>query len=161
LGLSLALIDQVAVTKAIKNPSLKVSTIERNEKNLKILRDELTQNIIQGKSYKTTAKVVSERFTVALSKSDRIVRTENHRVQIDARIDGFKSAEDMGINIMKEWVSAIDERTRASHRGLNGTIIPIDDKFRSSSGGYGLAPGQMGTASDDINCRCSLAAVVL
>jgi len=160
IGLSFTLMNNQAIAKAIKNPLIEVSSIERNTKNITQLKTELTKNLILGKSYKSTAKNVSDRFNVALHKADRIVRTENHRVLLDARMDSFKDAKDLGIVMMKEWISAGDSRTRSSHRELGGTQIPVDSYFSSTSGGYGKAPGQMG-GSDDINCRCSLAAVIL
>lgn len=160
IGISFTVIDTKSVAKAIKNPMTKITTIERNTTNLKQLKSDLTQNLVLGNSYKKTAKKISERYDVALHKADRIVRTENHRVQLDARLDGFKDAEKQGIELKKEWISALDKRTRSSHRALNGTIIPVNDNFHSSTGGNGKAPGQMG-GPDDINCRCSLAAVVL
>ncbi len=161
IGLSFNLLDTKSIEKAIQNPFTKVTSIERNTNNIKQLKVELTQNLILGNSYRTTAKKISERYGVALNKSERIVRTENHRVQLEARLNGLEDAEDMGIKLMKEWVSAIDERTRFSHVALNGTVITVNENFRSMSGGYGKAPGQMGNAGDDINCRCSLASVIL
>ncbi len=159
IELSFTKLDKPAIVKAIKNPLTDVSSIQRNTKNLKQLQTELTQNLIQGKSYRETAKKVSERFTVALHKADRIVRTENHRVQLDARLESMKDAKSQGIEMKKEWISAGDKRTRSSHRALGGTIIGLKENFFSSSGGVGQAPGQMG-GSDDINCRCSIAAVI-
>jgi SPP1 gp7 family putative phage head morphogenesis protein len=159
IELSFTMLDKQAIVKAIKNPLTEVSSIQRNTQNLKQLKTELTQNLITGKSYRDTAKKVSERFNVAVYKADRIVRTENHRVQLEARLDSMKDAKSQGIQMMKEWVSASDSRTRSSHLELNGTIIPVDANFVSSTGGIGPAPGQMG-GSDDINCRCSIAAVI-
>ena len=52
-------------------------------------------------------------------------------------------------------MSAIDDRTRDAHRSLDGVEVGVTDDFHSANGGQGKSPGMMGTAADDVNCRCT------
>lgn len=51
--------------------------------------------------------------------------------------------------------SALDDRTRESHVAAHGQTVGLDEDF-VVGGARGPAPGQMGQADVDINCRCSL-----
>lgn len=162
--LGFGLLDPVAVTKAIQNPLDRVGFLQRNRDNqakmTKQLLETLTQGLIKGDSYHTIAKAVTKNMEVGASNAERIVRTENHRVLLQARLDGMGKAEKKGIDIKKQWSSARDERTRAAHKQLNGVTIPLNALFQSSTGARGMGPGQMGSTADDINCRCSLVSIV-
>ena len=48
----------------------------------------------------------------------------------------------------------MDTRTRDAHGYLDGEYADDEGNFSSTAGGYGPAPGMMGNASDNINCRC-------
>lgn len=92
-------------------------------------------------------------------KADRIARTEIHTASNVGGLEGIRQA---GFPA-KEWVATRDLRTRDAHGdpalgGLDGKTIPAEDDFSSTLGGRGPAPGQMGNAADDINCRCAVVA---
>jgi hypothetical protein len=57
----------------------------------------------------------------------------------------------------KTWVSTLDPRTRETHAQANGQTVGLDEDFVVGSG-RGPAPGQMGSAEEDINCRCTMIA---
>jgi hypothetical protein len=64
----------------------------------------------------------------------------------------------------KSWLSALlPGRTRDSHVEAHvryqATPIPIDEDFEVGSG-RGPCPGMMGVAEEDINCLCTMTAVV-
>ncbi|MES1921855.1 hypothetical protein MHBO_003390, partial [Bonamia ostreae] len=89
------------------------------------------------------------------NNSLRIAATETHRVTNQARQDSYEHAEDKGLNFLKVWVASLDERTRSSHRALDGKKVKPNENFTSPvTGASGPGPGMMGTAADDINCRC-------
>jgi hypothetical protein len=56
----------------------------------------------------------------------------------------------------KVWTSTLDDKTRDTHQALDGEVVGMDEDFISPSGARGSAPGLLGDASEDINCRCSL-----
>lgn len=55
----------------------------------------------------------------------------------------------------KEYIGRADDRERETHRALNGTIIPMDEKF-SFGGSLGNLPGDTTLpAKERVQCRCS------
>ena len=71
-----------------------------------------------------------------------------------------------GINY-KEWISVQDDRTRDSHLLMDGTVIPITDKFEvpatnQSEGAFMEYPGDPSApAGQCCNCRCTEAPFVM
>jgi hypothetical protein len=62
-------------------------------------------------------------------------------------------AKERGADIVKQWDSALDARTRPTHAAIDGQIREIDEPFESE-GHMAMHPGGFGIASEDINCRC-------
>jgi uncharacterized protein with gpF-like domain len=94
---------------------------------------------------------------IAVARSKVIARTETHGA---ANFGANEAAKTLGIPYRREWLSASDERTRASHLAADGQIVGKDDAF--DIGGVGLMyPGDPeGPPEETINCRCSVAFVV-
>ena len=65
-----------------------------------------------------------------------------------------------GVELRKWWKDSDDERVRSGHRHMGRkygkeNAIPYDEDFVNDlTGGVGPHPGALGTAEDDINCRC-------
>ena len=63
----------------------------------------------------------------------------------------------------KKWLAALDARTReshlAAHKKYQAEPIGLKENFVVGSG-RGPAPGQLGVAQEDINCRCVIQPVV-
>ena len=59
----------------------------------------------------------------------RIVRTEGHRIQIQSAMDAQQLAKDHGADIVKQWDATLDDRTRETHRMLDGQIRELDEPF--------------------------------
>jgi uncharacterized protein with gpF-like domain len=60
----------------------------------------------------------------------------------------------------KEWLSAIDERTRDAHVAANGQVVPVEEPF-IVDGEELMCPGDSGagvSAGNVINCRCTMVA---
>ena len=68
---------------------------------------------------------------------------------------------------MKEWISVQDDRTREAHLMMDGTVIPMSDKFEvpatSQSEGAMMeyAGDPTAPASQVCNCRCTIAPFVI
>ena len=94
-------------------------------------------------------------------RSETIARTESLRAVHVAQNEALEqAAEDRVVergDLRRTWVAATDDRTRDSHRDLNGEVRGIDETFPGHLGelrfpGDPLAPG-----AETINCRCALA----
>ena len=113
----------------------------------------ITDGIATGKSYAHIASVIS-RFTEATMKQAwTIARTEGGRVSSTAKLQSQKDAKANGADIVKQWDATLDNKTRRSHRALDGQIREIDEPFEIN-GHKAQAPRMFGIASEDINCRC-------
>jgi uncharacterized protein with gpF-like domain len=65
----------------------------------------------------------------------------------------------------KKWMAHIDGRTRYSHRNLDGTVIPMDKKFRAEDekgrvAYLDWAHDPSAPAREVVNCRCDVEGVV-
>ena len=150
-------INQEEVVNIINTPVDDIKLSERihdNTNKLKeVLKSEIARGISTGTSYWDIARNISHIGQTDLYKAQRIARTEGHRVQEDSRFEAQKKAKEKGANIVKQWDSTLDSRTRESHRKLDGQIKELEEPF-IVNGRKAITPGRFGIASEDINCRC-------
>lgn len=123
-----------------------------NELNLKLRR-----GLARGASIDELADIVRSLPAFAPGRAETIARTEVIGAYNGGLEEGFKQS---GVVSAKVWIAALDDRTRDTHAQLHDQQVPLGDKFVSSSGASGPAPGQMGAAAEDINCRCTIEAIV-
>ncbi len=120
----------------------------------RISRQEITRGIATNADYATIANRVHKRGEGALYNATRIVRTESHRITNEVKMDTITKAKDSGADLVKQWDSVLDARTRSTHVYLDGQEREIDQPFKSASGYKAMYPGGFGVAAEDINCRC-------
>lgn len=120
----------------------------------------ISRGISTGMSYAQIATQLSAQSNTGLYNATRIARTEGHRIQIQSALDAQKAAKDQGCDIVKQWDSTLDGRTRPTHRQLDGQIRGIDEDFEvTNAKGSTLkaqGPGLFGRAAEDIHCRCAV-----
>lgn len=112
----------------------------------------------EGKSYEEMSKVLQERYEVDINTSNRVVRTESHRVMEESKSDTVNQAAEQDIEVRKWWMTSQDERVRETHQDLGDkysedNAIPVDEPF-VIDGMEAMHPGGFGVAAEDINCRC-------
>ena len=157
-------INQQQVVKALKTDSkLSQGLYERLGEDVNYLkrsiRAELSRGISNGSTWNEMAahiaKGMNSPFRKAYNNAIRIARTEGHRIQNEAALDGQRGAKSKGADIVKQWDSTLDSRTRPEHREVDGQIREIDETF--DVGGEKMqAPGVGGSARNVCNCRCCL-----
>lgn len=123
------------------------------------IRAELSRGIASGSTWNEMAlriaKGMNSPFRKAYNNAIRIARTEGHRIQNEAALDGQHRAKKKGADIVKQWDATLDSRTRPEHREADGQIREIDEPF--DVGGEKMqAPGVGGSAKNVCNCRCCL-----
>ncbi len=89
----------------------------------------------------------------ALGRAKLIVRTEGNRIANAARLEAARAAKQQGADLVKQWDSTMDKKTRPHHVQLDGQVRELDEPFEVD-GRKAQAPGKFGIASEDINCRC-------
>ena len=162
LNPSFTLLNQDTVLRLIKDspamlPKAKAK-IEKNKRwNTPKLRSALTHAIVQGDSIPKLRKKVEE-----ICGSNKAISTRNARTMMTgARNAGtlaaYVRAEQNGMHIQKQWMAALDERTRVSHRHLDGEIKPVNEKFSNGL----MHPGDTtGRPAEVYNCRCTMVPIV-
>lgn len=127
-----------------------------NTKELKKqVKSELQRGLATALPYETMARSISDYGQADLNRSMRIARTEGHRIQSEAKLDCMNNAKKKGADIVKQWDSTLDGRTRPEHKQLDGQIRELDDDFEVD--GYSAqGPGGFGDPYMDCNCRCCL-----
>lgn len=121
------------------------------------LQDILKNSISQGDSITTISEEIKDVFKTTSWRSEVIARTEVVRSYNLGSLETMKAA---GVE-KYEWIAALDERTRPTHRERNGKIFSVE------RGLQGLDPvptmvfsGGKWDASESINCRCRIKAII-
>ena len=149
-------LDQAAAVTAILTDS-KISeglytALGVDTGNLKkAISAEVTRGIASGMAYNDIARNISNVSKAPLSRAKTIVRTEGHRIQQKSTKDAQQEAKSKGADVVKQWDSTLDGKTRPSHKKVDGEIRELDEKF-SNGLDYPGDPG--GKAGDVVNCRC-------
>ena len=121
----------------------------------------VTSSILQGKSIKGMADDLQTRIpTMNRDSAIRTARTAVTNAQNAGRMDSYVAATKMGIEMEREWVSALDARTRPEHAEADGQVVGVDKPF--IVGGEKLMfPGdRSGSGWNIYNCRCTQIAKV-
>ena len=119
----------------------------------KTINAEVSRGIATGMNYSDIARNINSAARTGLFNAKRIARTESHRIQQASTVDAQNAAKAKGADVVKQWDSTLDGKTRTTHRQLDGQIREIDEDFEIG-GMKAKAPGYFGRASEDINCRC-------
>jgi len=124
------------------------------------LQGKITQGLALGYGYPKVARTVKQEIADDYSRIIRIVRTEAHRNYNQGHLEVYRQLDEVGIQARRQWIATLDTRTRDAHGSLDGEFADDDGNFQSPTGASGPAPGLMGSAEDDINCRCRVIEVI-
>lgn len=117
----------------------------------------VTQAVLQGQTIPQLAASIAgiaDMDRRAAMKAARTAMTSAHSL---GKLKGYGRAADMGIDVKKQWLAALDSRTRGSHRHLDGEAVELDAEF---SNGLRYPGDPDGPASEVYNCRCTLVPVI-
>lgn len=151
-------INQDDVAKAIvHNTKLKRPLYESMgidvDKLKKTIQQEISRGFASAADYTEMARNIRNHGGVSMRKAFTIARTEGHRIHQESAEDVLRKAKDAGADIVKQWDSTLDKRTRPTHKKLDGQLRELDEPFEIN-GHKAMRPGAFGIASEDINCRC-------
>ena len=151
-------LDQEQMVRAVQLDSKIVEGYyQRMGKDVAMLKKRITAEVSRGISsgmrWQQIAQQLQNKTSIGYTNAIRIARTEGHRIQCQAGMDACYKAKDMGADVVKQWDSTLDARTRDSHAKLDGEIREIDEPF---SNGLMFPGDPHGIAAEVINCRCAL-----
>ena len=144
-------------------PRPKVDIPKDTAWNKKHITNAITQGILQGESIGQIAKRLENAVGMDHRAAVRNARTATTGAENKGRIDAYKRAAKMGIKISKVWMATLDNRTRHSHRQMDGQKIVVEEgskeepKFPNGC----RYPGDPNAPAQEVyNCRCTLVAQV-
>jgi len=133
-----------------------------NDTTKRELRKALSEAITEGLSTSQQKKLLIETAGDVFTKgkewrAELIARTESCST-VNAGTDLLYQSE--GVQ-NKMWIAVRDDRTRDMHLAIDGTVIPMGEKFEMLNGDLMEYPADpYGSADNVCNCRCSIAPFV-
>jgi hypothetical protein len=165
-GIPLAFpLDQEAMVRAVQIDSkISQGLYSRMGEDVSTLKkhitSEVSRGISNGMSYEKVAQQIGFKMMGtyntpggAYANALRIARTEGHRIQCQSGMDALYKAKEKGANVVKQWDSTLDGKTRTSHAQVDGEIRELDKRF---SNGLMFPGDPSGKAAEVVNCRCAL-----
>ena len=127
----------------------------------KQIQSVMTQALLQGESIGN----IATRLSKTVGDSDRKACIRNARtmttgVENAGRVDSYKRAQNMGIELMQEWLATLDSRTRHEHRQLDGQRVKVGEPFKIDGYELDFPADPKGAAHLVYNCRCTLVPVI-
>lgn len=156
------LYDEDAVRNLVeKKPALLPGKIvnpkKHNSWNQGIISNAITQGIIQGESIpKIAARIANDTANHNMRASTMYARTAMTCAQNAGRMEMLRQSKEMGIDVMKKWMSTHDSRTRDSHIRLDGQVQEVEKPFKSILGKIMFPGDPQADPADVYNCRCTL-----
>lgn len=131
--------------------------------NRQQIQSVMMQALIQGESIpKIATRLANEVGDKNRKAAIRNARTMMTGTQNAGRVDSYKRAVDMGIDMKQQWLATHDMRTRHEHRLLDYQEVTVGEPFIVPDTGEEIMyPGDPNAAPRLIyNCRCTLRGVV-
>ncbi len=151
-------LDQEAMVRAVQLDSkISQGLYTRLGEDVAVLKKKITaqvsRGIATGMSFQQVAQQLKGCTNIGYNNAIRIARTEGHRIQVQSAMDACHKAKDKGADVVKQWDSTLDSRTRESHQAVDGEIRELDKPF---SNGLMFPGDPSGGAAEVVNCRCAL-----
>lgn len=169
INTSFTLYNREAVTRLVKDdpdvlPPIgkKVSQQIAEGKAVKWNKQQLQSVMIQGILQGDSIPKLATRLATTVGDRDRKAAIRNARTMTTAaqnagRVNAYKRAQDKGVELEQMWMAVMDNRTRHSHRWLDGEVRPVGEAF---SNGCEYPADPKGDPAEIYNCRCTLRGVV-
>lgn len=128
----------------------------------------VTQGIIQGEPISRVAERLQNVVGMDERAAQRNARTAMTAARNAGNVATYQRAQAMGIQLKQMWLAIPDERTRHSHRLMNGVKVNVGEPFRLPDGVTLRFPADPNGTTDSpnvnvgsyiYNCRCRIIGV--
>ena len=150
-------VERLIREKEILLPKPRVDIPKDRRWNRQHIRDQITQGVLQGDSIPNIAKRLQKVAQMDKAAAIRNARTAVTGAENAGRVDGYKRAQEMGIDLQQEWFASLDMKTRHSHRQMDGVRVNVGQKFPN---GLRYPGDPEGPPEEVYNCRCTLVAAL-
>ena len=138
-------------------PKWKINEKKDYKWNYSKAKNAVTQGIIQGESVdEITKRLVSSLSAQNENKMRTFARTAITGAQNAGRLESLHDAQEEGIKVKKKWLATLDNRTRDTHRDLDGQVQDVDDPFTSDLGDIMFPGDPNADPANTYNCRCTM-----
>lgn len=164
MNLSWTLYDHSTVERMLRDdpdllplPSVDIPLDKRWNKQH--INSAVTKGLLLGDPIDEIAKHLMTVASMGYNAAVRSARTATTAAECAGRIDTYKQAAAMGIQLKQMWRATLDGKTRHAHRLLDGQMVDIGEKFKVD--GYELEyPGDPSAPGYLVyNCRCTVVSV--
>ena len=128
--------------------------------NKRMINSAIMQGILQGESIPKMAQRLQNVTNMSKNAAMRNARTIHTAAENKGRQDCFERAEEMGIEMAREWIATHDERTRDAHRELDGQIRGMNEPFENAIGKIMYPADPHADPANVYNCRCGIRGVL-
>lgn len=125
--------------------------------NRRHVNSAVAQAVLQGQTIPQLAASLAGIAAMDQRAAMRSARTAMTSAHSLGKLKGYERAASMGIDVEKQWFAALDQRTRGSHRHLDGETVKLDEEF---SNGLKYPGDPDGPGSEVYNCRCTMVPVI-
>lgn len=121
-------------------------------------RQAIVAAIAKGEAAGEGIEAIADRIRQVFAEASRlravtIARTELLSASNQGSVEGARQS---GVAEQKVWLATSDDRTRDTHRDVDGATVALEEPF-DVGGAPMMFPGDpAGPASETINCRCTL-----
>jgi uncharacterized protein with gpF-like domain len=128
-----------------------------SDTTIKQVNKTIDRSVQEGLSTSETVSVIRDRASIlSRSRAMTIAVTETHNALSWAKNESTRLISDeLGLELLKEWNTVEDERTRQSHREADGQKVGMDESFTVGGESLRYAGDINGSAANTINCRCT------
>lgn len=160
--LGFQVMDSASVTRLLRDdahilPNKKLVKGRDMRWNWKNIKNELAKGIIQGESIDKLTTRLTKAVPNRNWKQMRVhARTSFTSAMNGGRLEGMREARDNGIEIKKQWLSTLDERTRWMHQDLDLQEVGIDEPFVVGEYSIMYPADPYAEPAMTYNCRCRL-----
>lgn len=124
--------------------------------NKQHIQSVMMQSLLQGEAIPNIAKRLAKKVGDSNYKAAiRNARTMTTSAECAGRVDSYKRADKMGIEMQQQWIATLDSRTRDSHVAMDGETVDVGKRF---SNGLRYPADPTGRPEEVWNCRCTLVA---
>lgn len=118
----------------------------------------ITQSILQGESIPDAAERIGRVMRMNEAAAIRAARTAITGAEASGRVHSYRRAKSIGIDLEQEWMATLDQRTRHSHRQLDGQHVPVGERFKVDGVELEFPADPTAPPEYVYNCRCRLVA---
>lgn len=146
-------VEKLVKDNEITLPKRKVDIPLDQQWNKKHINSAILQGVLQGDSIPDISKRLKQVTDMDRRAAVRNARTMMTGAQNSGRMGAYERAAGLGINIQKEWMATLDNRTRDSHQKLDGERVDWKKPFSNEL----MYPGDpSGDPAEVYNCRCTM-----